>query len=420
MKLLRMKLLFISCWLIIFNACTEPAGRFCEWPCFHGPDRTNKSPETGLLKEWPEEGPELLWTASGMAEGYSTVSVSEGYIYTAGTIGGQTYVIAFDLNGKMVWQKPNGKAWSTMASHARSYTGARSTPTIDNGVLYHLGETGRLAAFDSKTGEELWYRELMEDFEANETEYGYSESVFIDENNLNIRPAGQKGYQVCLEKNTGELIWANSEIPGVEGYTSPVIMEYAGYRQLINASSDCYYSVDTRTGKLLWKIDFKNSQGLNITDAVVYNDQVFISSGYGHGGSLYRLKVQGDELIPEMIWHSDALDNHHGGVILHEGYLYGSGTNARGWFCLDLLNGEVQWKIAGKGSITYADRMLYLLDERGTMKLVEATPHSSDISGEFKVPEGGSGMFWAHPVICGGCLYIRHADKLYAYDVTAN
>ena len=359
----------------------------------------------------------MLWTVSGLGEGYSSVTIGGGFIYTAGMTNNQTIVFCFDLNGKPVWKKPNGKAWETTLSWATSYTGSRSTPTYDNGVLYHLGETGRLAAFDSKTGKEIWYRELTKDFDAGIPEYGYSESVLIDGDYLYTRPAGKKGFQVCLNKHNGELIWANTDIPGSEGYTSTVVNEFGGYRQIIGSSSNCYYGVDTRTGKLLWKVDFENERGLNITDAIVYNEYVFLSSGYGKGSMLIKLKATGKEIVPETVWQSGLMDNHHGGVILHNGYLYGSGSNSRGWFCLEFLTGKQVWNTDGKGSITYADGMIYLLDERGTMKLVRATPDKYELSGEFKVPEGGQGMYWAHPVVCGGRLYIRHADKLYAYDI---
>lgn len=235
--------------------CSSYAQKEREWHCFHGLDRTNKSAETGLLKTWPERGPLLKWTASELGEGYSSVSIANRYIYTAGTKSGETFVYCLDLKGNMIWEKPNGKAWSTERSHARSYTGARSTPTYDKGKIYHLGETGRLAVFHAKTGEELWFSELAERFNVPELEYGYAESVMIEGDHLYVRPAGETGFQVCLDKNNGELIWANTEIPGVEGYSSPVLMKFGGYKQLINASSDCYYSVDTQTGELLWKMD---------------------------------------------------------------------------------------------------------------------------------------------------------------------
>ena len=397
-----------------FNATAQ---KTFEWPCFHGPNRTNKSAETGLMKHWPKEGPVLLWTASGLGEGYSSVSVAGGHLYTAGMYDGHTYVFCFDLDGKPVWKMPNGIAWSTTMPHARAYTGSRSTPTYDNGVIYHLGELGVITAFNALTGEEIWHKNLVYDFDAELPEYGYTESVLIDGDHLFVRPFGKKGFQVCLNKTNGALIWANTEISGKAGYSSVVITEFGGYRQIIGSSSDCYYSVDTQTGKLLWKVHVVNKQELNNTDAVVYNDYVFISSGYGKGSTLIKLKASGKGLVPETVWQSALMDNHHGGVILDKGYLYGAGSNSKGWFCLDFLTGKQLWKADGKGSVTFANDMLYLLDERGTLRLVRATPDKFEISGEFKVPEGGTGMYWAHPVICSGVLYVRHADKLFAYDI---
>jgi outer membrane protein assembly factor BamB len=407
---------FLFLFLILNNNLFSQKGG--EWPNFHGSDRTNKSAETGLLKEWPADGPKLMFTIEGLGEGYSSVSIAKGVIYTAGLLNQQTHVFAFDLNGRLLWKSPNGKAWSTTMAHAVTYTGSRSTPTYDNNRVYHLGESGRLAAFDAKTGKEIWYKDLAEQFEAPSTKYGYAESVLIDGNNLFVRPAGKKGFQVCLNKENGNIIWVNTEIPGVEGYTSPMIMEFGGYRQLIASSSLCYYSVDTKTGKLLWTADFKNERGLNISDVVISNDLVFMTSGYGRGSMLIKLKPADGKITTETVWQSEIMDNHHGGVILHNGFLYGSGSNSRGWFCLDLMTGTKKWNSEGKGSLTYADGMLYILEERsGSVKLVTATPEKYEQKGEFKAPKGGEGMYWAHPVVCGGRLYIRHADKVFVYDV---
>jgi len=411
--------LICLCALLLLTTCSAEQQTLCEWSSFHGPDRTNKSTGTGLLSEWPEEGPPLLWSTPGLGEGFSTVSFGGGFIYTAGVNENQSYVFCFDLDGKLIWKSPNGNLWSTRMSHASSYTGPRSTPTYDDGLLYHLGDMGRLAAFDAISGKEIWYKDLMEEFDAGTLEYGYAESVLTDGDRLYVRPAGRKGFLVCLDKNNGEVIWVNNEIPGVEGYTSAIKMDFGGYRQILGSSSDCYYGVDSETGKLLWKVDFVNQQGLNITDPVIYNDHVFISSGYGKGSRMIRLKSVDGEIIPETVWETELMDNHHGGVILHEGFLYGSGSSARGWFCLDFSTGDLVWNDPiGKGSITYADGMLYLLDERGSIRLVRATPERFEVSGEFRVPEGGRGMYWAHPVVCGGRLYIRHADMLFAYDIS--
>ncbi|MBL7113782.1 MAG: PQQ-like beta-propeller repeat protein [Bacteroidales bacterium] len=389
-----------------------------EWPCFHGIDRTNKSKETGLLKKWPENGPEQLWMVSGLGKGYSSMSIAGGYLYTAGMIEKQTYVFAFDLNGKQVWKKQNGTSWQTTMSHARAYTGSRSTPTYNDGIVYHLSDLGRLAALNSQTGNEIWVLELRQEFDAEIPEYGYSESVFIEGERLYCNPVGNKGFMICLDKKSGDLIWANTEIPGTVGFSSPVIGEFAGFRQLINLSSNCVYGVDTKTGKLLWRVEYENQRSNNCPDPIFHDGFVFASSGYGRGSTLIKLTSSENTIIPETVWHTELMDNLHGGVILHDGYLYGSGHNERGWFCLDFKTGKQMWKErGGMGSLIYADDMFYCLGERGMMILVKATPEKYEAVSSFQVPSGGEGMHWTHPVVCGGRLYVRHEDKLFAYVI---
>lgn len=390
-----------------------------EWKSFHGSDRQNKSAETGLLTNWPANGPALALTISGLGDGYCSVSIAGGQLYTSGDIDNLTYVYAYDLNGKLIWKKPNGSSWDVKVSWASSYNGSRSTPTYDNGIVYHLSEAGKLTAYNSKTGAEIWSRELTKDFNAQIPEYGFSESVLIDGNNLYVKPSGQTGFQVCLNKMTGETVWVTNGIPGVYAYNSLIIKDFGGYRQLIGASSDCYYGIDTKTGTLLWKVDFKNEYSVNCTDAVSFNEYVFLSSGAGGGCMLVRLKSSGKTISVENVWKTQLMDNYHGGIIFHNGYIYGAGNTARNWFCIDLLTGKQMWKSPGIGSLTFADGMLYLYDEKGTIKLVKATPDKFEKTGEFKVPAGGKGAYWAHPVVCGGRLYLRYADKLFAYNISS-
>lgn len=375
--------------------------------------------ETGLLSQWPEEGPELLWTVSGLGKGYSTVSLTDKQLFTAGSEGQQTFVFAYDLDGKLLWKKPNGQSWATQASHARAYNGARSTPAYSEGVIYHLGDMGRLAAFEAGSGNELWSLELREQFDAIIPEYGYAESVYIEGDKLYCCPAGKSAYLLCLDKRSGEVIWANKEIEGTVGFSSLVMFDHGGIRQLAGMSSNRIFAVDSESGKLLWQMDYENRTSNNVCDPIFHKGYLFASSGYGKGSILLKLSSSDQTITPETVWQSELMDNHHGGVILHEGYLYGSGHNSRGWFCLDFLTGEEQWKAGGKGSLTFAEGLLYCLDERGIMRLVKASPDSYEAVSEFEVPDGGDGFHWAHPVVCGGRLYIRHQDELFAYHISA-
>lgn len=400
---------------IVLSSCVTLAQEYDPWPCFHGADRTNKSAETGLLTTWPDGGPELLWTVTGLGKGYNSGSMAQEMIFISGLKDTQTYVFAFDLDGNLVWEKPNGQSWETEMSWARTYNGARSTPTYDQGVVYHLGELGRLTAFNARTGEEIWSLELREEYNAEIPEYAYSESVFIEGDHLYCCPAGQQAYMVCLDKNNGLEIWRNNEIPGTVGFSSLIMYDFGGITQLAGLSSNSIFGVDAKTGTLLWTVPFENSRSNNVADPIHHNGYIFAASGYGKGSILLKLVASGDKITTETVWQSELLDNHHGGVIFHEGYLYGAGHESRGWFCLDFMTGKEIWKSGGKGSLTYADQMLYCLDERGIMRLVKATPDAYVESGTFEVPEGGQGMHWAHPVVCDGRLYIRHEDKLCAY-----
>ena len=390
-----------------------------EWPCFHGPRRDNKSTETGLLKKWPAGGPKLLWTASGLGKGYSTVSIAGGMIYTAGMIDKQTHVFAFDLDGRQKWRRPNGRSWAATMPHAITYDGARGTPTADGKRVYHLSEGGRLAAFDGKTGEEIWNLNVLRQFGGQTPKYGLAESVLIDGDRLICSPAGTKGYMVCLDKSTGKLMWANAEVRGTAGYCSAAIAAPGGRRQVVSMSSSEVFGVDAKTGKLLWSVEHGNHRDNNATDPIFHKGHVFAASPYGKGSMVARLSTGRDEITAEKVWASSLMDNHHGGVVLVDGFLYGAGHEAGGWFCLDFMTGKPAWRAKGKGSLTWADGMLYCMEERGTMALVRATPERHQVVSSFALPTGGRGLYWAHPVVCGGRLYVRHADRLFAYDIRA-
>jgi len=390
-------------------------GASSDWPQWRGPNRDDISSETGLLKQWPEGGPKLLWTARGIGDGFSTVAIADGMVYTAGNVGSDTVITALDLDGKLKWQAKNGPAFT------RNKAGSRSTPTIDGGLLYHKNPDGDLVCLDAKTGKEVWSLNILKEFGGRNITWALAESLLVDGNNLIASPGGPEAAIVAMDKKTGKTVWACKGIDDKPGYSSPILVEQGGLRQIVQMTAQHAIGVNAKTGELLWSFPHKTSYDANIPTPIYHDGHIFINSGYGSGGELLKLTVDGDKASVEQVWKTKALDNHHGGVVLVGGCLYGSTHNGQ-WVCLDFKTGEVKYKApgVGKGSLTYADGMLYTYSEGGgKVGLVKATPEGHEIISQFAVPRGGSGPNWAHPVVCGGRLYLRHADYLWAYGIKA-
>jgi outer membrane protein assembly factor BamB len=384
-----------------------------DWPRFHGPKGDNLSTDTGLLKQWPKDGPKLLWTAKGLGHGFATVSLAGGLIYTDGNLDGKTTITAMDLDGKIVWQKPNGEAWTG------SYPGARGTPTIDGDRLYHESPLGDVVCMDAKTGQALWSVNILKEFEAKNIMWALAESLLVDGDHVICCPGGEKASVAALDKKTGKTVWTAKSTGAAAGYASPVLAECQGLRIIFTMSSKALVAVNADNGELLFTVPHETKYDVNATSPIYHDGQVFVCSGYGTGSALLNLKVDGQKASADPAWQSKKLDNHHGGVLLLDGYLYGA--NDAGWVCLEWKTGKsmVAERGVGKGSLTYADGMLYTLSEQREMGIVPATPGAHKVASRFKIPSGGEGLSWAHPVVCGGRLYVRHSDNLFAYDVRA-
>jgi outer membrane protein assembly factor BamB len=383
-----------------------------EWPQFHGPNLDNISSETGLLKTWPSGGPERIWTVEGVGTGFSSAAIADGLIYTAGNRGGDTTITALDLNGQLQWQKPNGPAYTS------SHRGTRGTPTVNGNRLYHESPLGNVICMDAKSGQKIWSRNILEEFGSENIRWALAESVVIDGDRVICTPGGPQTCIVALDKSTGETVWQSPSAEGdLAGYASPSVAELHGVPMILQMTGEALVGVNADDGDLLFRLEHITRYDVNATRPIFKDGHVFISSNYGTGSVMVKLNVDGDRVMAEKVWQYKPLDNHHGGVILLDGYLYGS--SGRAWHCVQWETGEgmYQEKGVGKGSLTYADGMLYTLSENGTMGLVAATPDGHELVGQFDLPKGGKGNSWAHPVVCGGRLYIRHGDFLYAYDV---
>jgi outer membrane protein assembly factor BamB len=385
-----------------------------DWPQWHGPDRTNLSPETGLLKEWPSGAPKLLWSVQGIGRGYGTVAIRGDRIYVQGGAGGNSTLFALDrATGRQVWHASIGRTLDQDRG-----PGPRSTPTVEGDRLYVLTEDGDLACVNDKDSYVLWKRNIVRDLGGQNPNWHLSESPLIDGQKLIVTPGGRRGSIMALDKTSGKELWRSEELTDRPGYASCIAADIHGIRTIMNLTGDAGVGVRADNGKLLWRYEKPANNVANCTTPVYSHNKVFYTSAYGTGCGLLNLTSQNGTIKADEAYFSRDMQNHHGGVVLVNGKLYGF-SNAI-LTCMDFDTGQVHWRnrSVGKGSLTYADGMLYLLGEAQVMGLAEASPEAYRETGRFSIEDRGLPS-WAHPVVCGGKLYIRNQDSLSCYNIRA-
>jgi len=386
------------------------------WPEFRGPKRDGISPEKGLLKKWPEGGPRLIWKYSDCGRGYSGVSLAEGKIFTAGDFDDEERLITLDLDGKLLWTAPNGKSWRGASP------GSRTTPTYDDGILYHMGPHGRLAAFQAKDGKEIWAVDLKKRFDADFGVWALSENVIVEDDKVLCMPGGGKAIVVALDKKNGETVWTTTGLDEKAAYCSPVVVTQKGIKQLLTMTSRSVLSVDVASGKLLWRYPYRMRFSQHATTPVYHEGHVFVACGHSTGGTLLKINDSQDGVTK--VWYRQEFDNCHGGLLLLGDRMYGCGCRlgGKGFYCVDYLTGKMidTDDTVGKVGITYADGTIYAINHKGRMYLMEVTDDGMEVVSHFDLPgKRKVNIHLAHPVICGGRMYLRFENHLHVYDVRA-
>ncbi|MCD7975824.1 MAG: PQQ-binding-like beta-propeller repeat protein [Tannerellaceae bacterium] len=399
-----MKKLAIS--VLLFSALTISAQDHIQWRN----DRTGIYPETGLLKTWPAEGPQMLWHYDGLGEGHSSVAIATGKLYVTGMTDGQGYVYVFDMNGKLLNKKPYGKEWD------KNYNGSRGTVTVNDGKVYVIAGMGDLACLDANTLDMIWKKNILTDFDAPNIEWGINESPLIIGDKLIATPGGKKHNMVALNKNTGELVWSCPGEGNISAYCSPLYITDQQVPLIVTHTADHVIGVDAETGKKLWSYEIKNKYSVHANTPVYSDGMLLCTSGYGKGSTMLRLTNGGRNV--EKAWEATELDNRIGAMVKVGDYAYGSGDTNRYWFCVNWKTGEISYKERGlaMGNIIYADGLLYCYSDRGEMALVKPDPAKLDVVSKFMITMG-TDQHWAHPVIHKGVMYVRHGDTLMAYNI---
>lgn len=389
-----------------------------DWPTFRGADRTDISTETGLLKTWPADGPKRVWLNEDAGLGYAGFAVVEGTLYTMGARDAVEYVIAIDATtGKEKWSAESGalltNGWGD---------GPRATPTVDGGKVYALSGKGILVCLDATDGKELWRVSMTEDLGGKVPGWGYCESPLVSGENVIVTPGGAQGTLAAFNKVTGMKAWQSEKWTDGAQYSSAIAADHNATKQIIQLTMQSVAGVNAANGDLLWRTDFPGKTAV-IPTPIFSEGQVFVTAGYGVGCKSFKV---GPGNAIEELYASTDMENHHGGVILYQGHLYGH-SGKHGWTCMDFKTGAVKWqekKALGKGAIHCADGMFYCLEEKtGTVALIEASPEAWKERARFTLSpqtaqRNPKGMIWTHPVVSGGKLFLRDQELLFCFDVS--
>lgn len=417
--------IFISLFVLMATSAAQVLAadaRVSDFPQWRGPQRDGHSPETGLLREWPKEGPKLLWQVQDIGAGYSTPAVVGDRIYLISNEGSEESVLALAVkDGSRVWASKLGKVGHP--EQQPSYPGARSTPTVDGEWLFALGSDGDLVCFQTASGKEVWRKHLRSDFGGKYGEWAYAESPLVDGEKLISTPSGTNATMLALNKKTGEVIW-KCTVPGGSdaSYSSAVSAEFSGVKQYVQFLATGLVGVDAQTGRLLWRFEktAKDSPAVIMTPLV--SDGMVYSGAFRANTALVKPVLKDGAFVLEGVYANKKLPVGLGGVVKVGDNFYGSSSVSV--MCVDFKTGEIKWdeRSIGPCSSLVADGRIYFHAESGNVALIEPGAEGYREKGRFtpsNPPQRGQSKAWAYPVVAGGRLYIRDLNCLWCYDVKA-
>lgn len=399
----------LMCLLVANGAYTDDVLQF------RGMNRDGKYADTGLLKAWPEGGPALVWTATGIGAGYSTATVVGDTIYVTGMVEEEEGMLyALNLDGTHKWKLGYGKE-----STNKQAPGTRGTLTVEGDYGYLISGIGGVVCFNLKEQSIVWQVDMMERFDGKMVIWQISESPLIVGDKLICTPGGPDASLVALNKLTGETIWTTKGFSDPSGYCSPNLINHNGHPIIITMTALYVVGVNAEDGTVLWKREQKTAYGIHASTPAYADGMVFFTAGDGTGGGVLQLSEDGASITE--VWYNTDLDVYHGGFVLHDGYLYGSSSKTSKFFtCLELKTGKLMWQAEEitDGVTVFADGMLYTYEgpKAGVVNLIKASPDGFERTGTFSLTEGID-KHWAHPVIANGKMYIRNGEQLFAYAV---
>jgi outer membrane protein assembly factor BamB len=407
------RMTMISSFIMVMTLVARSGGADC--PRFRGPAGDGVFPETGLLKQWPADGPKVAWAVKGLGQGYSSATVVAGTVYVTGMDDQkQGYLFAFNLNGSPKWKTAYGPE---LDKRGPAVAGTRATPTSDGERAYLVTGLGKLVIFDVAKGQVLRTVDLLERFKVGQAKFGFAESVLVDGQKIVCTVGGTDASLVALDKNTGEVVWQTKGLSQGPGCCAPRIISYSGRRLIVTMLANAAVAVDPGTGEVVWQHEYPHRAGVQPNPPLYADGLIYVTSGMGAGGALLSLADTNPTATPK--WTAKIMDCQMQGTVLIDGYIYGTAQSGnKGLICLEWETGKVMWNApaVGMGVVIAADGMLYVYAQDGKVYLVKPNAAAFDPVSQFVVSEG-TNEHWAHPTIANGRLYIRHGDALVAYDI---
>ncbi|MEI6884271.1 MAG: PQQ-binding-like beta-propeller repeat protein [Bacteroidota bacterium] len=377
---------------------------------FRGEGRLGVYPGTNLLKSWPVNGPNLLWNADGIGNGYGSPVITSKNIFINGEIDTVNYLFALDLSGKILWKTKIGKEWII------NYPGVRSTPTIVGDLIYVTAGWGTVACVEMQTGKMRWSVDMISDLHGRINRFGFSECVMVDGDKVFCMPGGADTNVVALDRLTGKIAWISKALGETPSYCSPQLIRFPQRNVLVTFSKSALLGIDTKDGKLLWSHKQEGEGDVHVNTPVFENGFLYYITGDGNGAVKLKLNEDGTAYTQE--WRNQYCDNTMGGFIKINDYIYTASYGSRQWYSLETNTGKITDSLKfDKGITNYADGLLYVYNEKGQMGLIKPNGPKMELLSSFKVTLGTKAHY-AHPVINKGILYIRHGKSLLAYDIT--
>ena len=391
---------------ILIFACTKKKELISEW---RGPNRSGVYNETGLLEEWPKDGPRLLWTIDSTGHGFGSPVIAEDQLFITGETDSTSFLYAYNLEGKLVWKAACGQEW------VKNFPGSRSTPTVVGDLIYVCSGKGDIACFDKKNGTKKWSLNMISDLKGTINMFGYAQSLLVNGDLVYCQPGGPENNVVALNRFTGKMVWSQKANGEIEAYGSPILVKRGSRDLLLTFSEMSFLGLDGQTGKLLFTNKMDTVGNLHGNIPVLDGNDLIYTEGDGNRTVKFKLAEDGSSITE--VWRNRSFDNIMGGVVRLGDKIYGTAHRQMYLKCLDMQSGLVTDSIKMfRGSTISADGMLYVYTEKGDVNLVNPKPEGMQIVSTFKVTKG-SKEFFTHPVIHDGVLYIRHGEALMAFDI---